>query len=140
MRFTTNGMCAKNNPNRKYVSRTSNNRVIAAHDLLLLAATVWNFAHLPLGLCERIRTRQFNEILCSGNLSTRIKARLELAATSVTYVVATCFHASYGCHELPSQVTSLHKWKNQGINHKFLIGNRCHVTLRIVSPIICKQC
>ena len=34
------------------------------------------------------------------------------------------------------QVTSLHKWKKQGINHKLLIGNRFHVTLRIVSPII----
>jgi len=38
------------------------------------------------------------------------------------------------------QVTSLHKRKKQGINHKFLIGNRFHVTLRIVGPIICKQC
>jgi len=38
------------------------------------------------------------------------------------------------------QVTSLHKWKKQGINHKFLIGKRFHVTLRIVSPIICEQC
>jgi len=36
------------------------------------------------------------------------------------------------------QVTSLHKWKMQGISHKFLIGNPFHVTLRIVSPIICK--
>ena len=34
------------------------------------------------------------------------------------------------------QATSLHKWKNHGINHKFLIGNRFHVTLRIVSPIV----
>jgi len=38
------------------------------------------------------------------------------------------------------QATSLHKWKKQGFNHKFLIGNQVHVTLRIVSPIICKQC
>jgi len=38
------------------------------------------------------------------------------------------------------QVTSLHKRKKQGINHKFLIGIRFHVTLRIVGPIICKQC
>jgi len=38
------------------------------------------------------------------------------------------------------RVTSLHKWKKQGINHKFLIGNRFHTTLRIVSPTICKQC
>ena len=34
------------------------------------------------------------------------------------------------------QVTSLHKWKTQRINKKILIGNRFHVTLRIVSPII----
>ena len=33
------------------------------------------------------------------------------------------------------QVTSLHKWKKQGVNYTFLIGNRFHVTLRIVSPI-----
>ena len=39
-----------------------------------------------------------------------------------------------------AQVTSLHMWKKQGINHKILIGNRFHVTLCIVSPIICKQC
>jgi len=32
VRFTTNGMCAKNNTHI-YVARTSNNRVIAAHDL-----------------------------------------------------------------------------------------------------------
>ena len=38
------------------------------------------------------------------------------------------------------QVTSFHKWKKQVINHKFLIGKRFHVTLPIVSPIICKQC
>jgi len=37
-------------------------------------------------------------------------------------------------------VTSLHNWKKQGINHKFLIGNRFHVTLRIVSPVICNHC
>jgi len=37
-------------------------------------------------------------------------------------------------------LSSFHKWKKQGINHKFLIGNRFHLTLRIVSPIICKQC
>ena len=34
------------------------------------------------------------------------------------------------------QVTSLHRWKKQGINHKFLVGNWFHVTLRIVSPYI----
>ena len=36
---------------------------------------------------------------------------------------------------LAMQATSPHKWKKQGINHKFLIGNRFHVTLRIVSLI-----
>jgi len=38
------------------------------------------------------------------------------------------------------QVTSLHRWKKQGIHRKLIlcfIGNRFHVTLRIVSPIIC---
>jgi len=39
VRFTTNGMCVKNNTHI-YVARTSNNRVIAACDLLLLVATV----------------------------------------------------------------------------------------------------
>jgi len=30
--------------------------------------------------------------------------------------------------------------KRKGINHKILTGTRFHVTLRIVSPIIWKQC
>jgi len=38
------------------------------------------------------------------------------------------------------QATSLHRWKKQGINRKVLLGNWFHVTLRIVSPITCKQC
>jgi len=37
------------------------------------------------------------------------------------------------------KVNSLHQWKKQGINGKFLIGNRFHATPRIVSPIIFKQ-
>jgi len=47
--FTTNGMCANNNTH-VYVTQTSNNRVIMACDLLLLATTVWSFAYLLLGL------------------------------------------------------------------------------------------
>ena len=55
--------------------------------------------------------------------------------------IFTCFvDLEKAYNRVPFQVTSLHKWKKQGINHKFLIGNRFHVTLRIVSPIICKQC
>jgi len=34
------------------------------------------------------------------------------------------------------KVTSFHKRKKQGINHKLLIGNQFHITLRIISPII----
>ena len=49
MLFTTNGMFAKSNT-QLYVARTSNNRVISSVDPLLLAATVWSFAHLPLQL------------------------------------------------------------------------------------------
>ena len=84
VRFTTNGMCAKN-ITHIYGARTSNNRVIPMEwswlvtfnnacepgeqlialpdgnhqsdlvgwSLLLLAATVWSFAHLPLGLSDR---------------------------------------------------------------------------------------
>ena len=33
------------------------------------------------------------------------------------------------------KVTSLHKWKKQGINHNFLIENQFHVTLRIVRDL-----
>ena len=53
-RFTTNGMCARNNT-PIYVVQTSNIKVIMACDLflLLLAATVWSFAHLPLRLSVR---------------------------------------------------------------------------------------
>jgi len=42
-----NGMCAKGNT-QIYAMRTSNNRVISSQ--MLLAATVWSFAHLPLRL------------------------------------------------------------------------------------------
>ena len=34
------------------------------------------------------------------------------------------------------RVTSLHAWNKQGIYRKFLLGNRFHVTLRIVSPYV----
>jgi len=58
VRFTTNGMCAKNNTHI-YVARTSNNRVSTTCDLYsLLAATVWNFAHVPLELSDRNSTRR----------------------------------------------------------------------------------
>jgi len=50
--FTTNGMCAKNNIHI-YVARTSD---CGAWSLLLLAATVWSFAHLPLGISDRNTT------------------------------------------------------------------------------------
>jgi len=48
--FTTNGMCAKNNT-IICVARTSNNKR-DAWSLLLLAATVWSFAHMPLGISD----------------------------------------------------------------------------------------
>jgi len=53
--FTANGLCVKNNTHI-YVARTSNNRVITARSLLLLAAKVCSFAHLPLGLSDRNNT------------------------------------------------------------------------------------
>jgi len=50
--FIMNGMCVKNNT-QIYVAWTSNNRVIAACELLLLhASTLWCFAHLPLALSD----------------------------------------------------------------------------------------
>jgi len=42
-----------------YVARTSNNSDCGAWSLLLLAATVPSFAHLPLGLSDR-NTVTFN--------------------------------------------------------------------------------
>ena len=51
--FTRNRMCVKNNT-IIYVARASNSkRDCDAWSLLLLAATVWNFAHLPLGISDR---------------------------------------------------------------------------------------
>ena len=51
--FSTNGMCVKNNT-AIYVARASNSkRDCDAWSLLLLAATVWNFAHIPLGISDR---------------------------------------------------------------------------------------
>jgi len=34
----------------------------------------------------------------------------------------------------------IESYVEQKINHNFLIGNRFHVTVRIISPYICKQC
>ena len=48
VRFTTNGMCAKNNTDIS-VARTSNKGVMSSVDMhFLLAATVWSFAHFPI--------------------------------------------------------------------------------------------
>ena len=51
--FTTNGMCVKNNT-IIYVAQASNSkRDYDAWSLLLLAATVRSFAHMPLGISDR---------------------------------------------------------------------------------------
>jgi len=53
VQFTTNGMCVKNNI-IIYVARASNSkRDCGAWSLLLLAATVRNFARMPLGISDR---------------------------------------------------------------------------------------
>ena len=46
VRLTTNGLCAKNNT-RICLTRTSNNCELLWRSLLLLAATMWSFAHVP---------------------------------------------------------------------------------------------
>jgi len=38
------------------------------------------------------------------------------------------------------QVTSLHRWIKPGIKFIFLLGHRCHVSLRILKPYTGKQC
>ena len=56
VRFTTNGMCVKN-ITMIYIARASNNkRNCDAWSLLLLAATVGSFAHMPLGISDRNST------------------------------------------------------------------------------------
>jgi len=51
--FTTNVVCVKNNT-IIYVAQASNSmRDCGAWSLLLLAATVRSFAHMPLGICDR---------------------------------------------------------------------------------------
>ena len=51
--FTMNGMCVKNNT-IVYVAWASNRkRDCGAWSLLLLAATVWSFAHMLLGISDR---------------------------------------------------------------------------------------
>jgi len=56
VRFTTNGMCVKNNTHI-FVARTTNNRVISSGDLY--CSTVWSFAHLPLGFSDCNSTLSF---------------------------------------------------------------------------------
>jgi len=51
MWFTTNGMCVKNKT-IIYVARASNSKRLRAWSLLLLAATVRSFVHMPLGISD----------------------------------------------------------------------------------------
>ena len=50
--FTRNGMCVKTNT-IVYVARASNSKRLRAWSLLLLAATVRSFAHMPLRISDR---------------------------------------------------------------------------------------
>jgi len=64
-RFSTNGMWRRTRPTYKW--REQAITVIAARDLYLLAATVWSFAHLPLGLSDRNSTSWVrNQVFVSG--------------------------------------------------------------------------
>jgi len=52
-RFTTNGMCAKNNTYIDVAWTSNKYSDCGVWSLLLLAATVWSFAHMPLELSDR---------------------------------------------------------------------------------------
>jgi len=51
-----------------------------------------------------------------------------------------CYLQWYKLAHICIEVNSLHRWNKQEINRNFLTENQFHVTLRIVSPYICKQC
>ena len=59
--FTTNGMCVKNNTIIDVARTCNKKRDCDAWSLLLFAATVWNFAHMPLGIADRNKM-----VLCPG--------------------------------------------------------------------------
>jgi len=60
--FTTNGMCAKNN--NVYTWREQAIiEWLRPWSLLLFVATVWSFAHMPLGLSD-CNNRQFRTVKC----------------------------------------------------------------------------
>jgi len=48
-----------------YVARASNSKSDCEHDLLLLAATVRSFAHMPLGISDRNNSNYVNKLLNS---------------------------------------------------------------------------
>jgi len=66
--FTTNGMCVKNNT-IIYVARASNSkRDCDAWSLLLLAAAVRSFAHMPLGISDRNSTQVWMKVFQLPNM------------------------------------------------------------------------
>ena len=84
VRFTRNRMYAKNNTHI-HVARTSNNSDFGMWSLLLLAAKVWNFAHLPFGLSDRNKT-----VLWPGR-EGRARCRLHTKKVrSVRFAVKRC--------------------------------------------------
>ena len=67
------------------------------------------------------------------NESSRLSAGFRgISQLGYAFIFLRCFKLAHIC----IQVTSLHNWNKQEINRKFLIGNRFHATLRIVSPYI----
>jgi len=72
---------------------------------------------------------QHNQTIKSSTFSIGFRGINQLGSA---FIFLRWFELAHIC----IQVTSLHKWRKQGINHKVLIGNRFHVTLRIVSLII----
>jgi len=122
--------------------------------LLLLAATVRSSAHMPLGISDRNSSSWTSQEGCCS-----IHARIIFGVVSDITARVCLFLSFTGCGSLlravfcycwfdSSFVSLITEYSGnftpqveQARNQRqIIIGTRFHVTLRIVSPYICKQC
>jgi len=94
-------------------------------------ANVCFSAHAIAQICEHTTSDAFREVKGLCNTYTNKSSTFSVGFRGISrlgsaFVFLRWFKLAHIC----IQVTSLNKWNKQGINHKFLIGNRFHVTLR----------
>ena len=93
--FTTNGMRVKNNT-IIYVARASNSkRHCGAWSLLLLAATLRSFAHMPLGISDRRLSQRRSALPCQERLTLCLRQHLHFVLFKITWGLQSVKYGIY---------------------------------------------